>query len=208
LWNSLIYGPEALGCNLMATPLGHSLAGYAIYTVADGAPGQRSKSLALLCVCMANAADLDFLPGTLLGSPALYHQGVTHSLGFALLASLGVAGVCRPRGKPFATVVFWSGMAYVSHLVIDLLGPDARPPHGIPLLWPISGEHFISPWALFLGVRHAASGTASTLEWLEGIAHLYNLAAMALEVGLLLPCVLLGQRHRSKPRQATEPAGA
>jgi inner membrane protein len=181
----------------MATPLGHSLAGYAIYNLADGTRGHSRKSLALLCVFMANAADLDFLPGTLLGSPAVYHQGATHSLGFTLLASLRVAGICQLRGKPFASMLFWSGIAYLSHLVIDLLCPDTRLPHGIPLLWPISAEHFISPIAVFLGVRHAKSAATSTLEWLEGILHPYNMAAIAVEVGLLLPFVLLGQWRRS-----------
>ena len=181
----------------MATPLGHSLAGYAIYNLAGGAQGKPSRGQSLLCICMANAADLDFLPGALLGSPALYHQGVTHSLGVALLVSLGVAGVCRLRDNPFTVMFCLSGMAYLSHLAIDFLGPDTRPPHGIPLLWPISAEHFMSPVPIFLGVRHAASAVTSTHEWLDGILQPHNLAAMAVEVALLLPFILLGQWRRS-----------
>jgi inner membrane protein len=186
----------------MATPLGHSLAGYAIYNLARGAQGKPSRGQFLLCICMASAADLDFLPGVLLGSPTLYHQGITHSLGFALLVSLGVAGVCRLRKTPFLTMFGVSALAYLSHLAIDFLGSDTRPPYGIPLLWPISTEHFLSSIPLFRGVRHAASSVASTHQWLDGILHPHNLAAMALEVALLLPFVLLGLwRRRALSRQ-------
>jgi inner membrane protein len=180
----------------MATPLGHALAGYAVYSFARGTKERDDRGLMLLCLFAATAPDLDFLPGALLGSPALYHQGITHSLGFALLVSLGVAGVGRLWGKPFSMIFYLGGMAYLSHLVIDFLGPDTRPPHGIPLLWPISAEHFMSPVSIFLGVRHAASAATSMLEWLEGLLHPYNFAAMAVEVALLLPFILLGQWRR------------
>ena len=181
----------------MATPLGHSLAGYAIYSLAAGAPRHDRFQRSLLWLFMANVADLDFLPGILLGSPALYHHGITHSLGFTLLISLGVAAVYRLRGKSFAGVFVLGGVAYLFHLVIDFLGHDTRPPYGMPLLWPISETHFISPVPVFLGVRHAGSAVASIREWLERLLHLHNLAAMALEVAILLPFILLGQRRRA-----------
>jgi inner membrane protein len=186
----------------MATPLAHSLAGYAISTLADGAPGQHRMSRSLLCVVIANAADLDFLPGALMGSPVLYHQGITHSLGFALLVSLGVAAIYWFRGKSFSPMFFFCGLAYLSHLLIDFLGRDGRSPYGIPLFWPFSEDYVISPVPVFWGVRHAGAMTDSTQKWLEALLHPYNLGAMVVEVAVLLPFVLLGQwRRRVAPGQ-------
>jgi hypothetical protein len=104
--------------------------------------------------------------------------------------------MATPLGHSLAGYAVYSLSDYFSHLAIDSRGPDTRPPHGIPLLWPISAEHFMSPVAIFLGVRHAASAATSIQEWLEGILHLHNLAAMAVEIALLLPFILLGQWRR------------
>ena len=42
----------------------------------------------LLFVLFANAPDLDFVPGILLGDPGAYHHGISHSLGFALMVAV------------------------------------------------------------------------------------------------------------------------
>ena len=180
----------------MATPVGHSLAGYLVSGWSDGTRGPHKVRWLLLYVCLANAADLDFLPGILLGRPSLYHQGVSHSLGFALVVSLAVAGVCRLRGKSFAAIFALSCAAYVSHLVIDFFGSDTRPPYGIPIFWPLSGEYFISPIPVFWGVHHAGTAVGSALEWLIALLHPYNLGAIALEVVILLPFVALKRWRR------------
>ena len=70
-----------------------------------GAQGKPSRGQSLLCICMARAADLYFLPGALLGSPALISSRSQPQFGVALLVSLGVAGVCRLWDNPF-TVMF------------------------------------------------------------------------------------------------------
>jgi inner membrane protein len=175
----------------MATPVGHSLAGYLVFSLSGERQGPRKVRWLLFYICLANAADLDFLPGTLLGRPALYHQGISHSLGFALVVSLAVAGICRRWAKSFAAIFALSCTAYVSHLVIDFLGADTRPPYGIPILWPLSGEYFIAPIPVFWGVRHAGTAAGSMREWLIALLHPYNLGAIALEVVLLLPFVVL-----------------
>ena len=153
----------------MATPIGHSFAGYAVYSFSAAAKENDRLSLILLCIVMTNAPDLDFVPGILIGRPALYHQGITHSLGFALMVSLVTAILYNIRGKSFSVIFNLCFLSYLSHLVIDFFGPDQRLPYGIPLFWPISGEHFISPVSLFLGVHHVRSTSASTLEWIDGI---------------------------------------
>jgi inner membrane protein len=190
----------------MATPLGHSLAGYIISRLPGRTQTPDRVSRLLLCICMANAADVDFLPGILMGSPAMYHQGITHSLGFMLLVSLGVSAVCRLWGKSFVTIFSLSSMAYLSHLAMDFLGTDTRPPYGIPLFWPISDAHFMSPVPLFWGVRHAGTTATSTLEWFGALFHSYNLAAIALEIGILLPFALVGQWRRGVLQSRQGPA--
>jgi inner membrane protein len=187
----------------MATPLGHALAGYAVYNFTKAAQERDDLSLKLLCVFTATAPDLDFLPGLLLGKPALYHQDITHSLGAAFLTGLGAAGVWGLRSRSFPAVFRCCFIAYLSHLILDLLGPDKRPPYGIPLLWPISEEHFISPVPILLGVRHAATATASTQEWVLGFLHLHNLAAIAWEMVVVLPFYAFGTIASKRPTGST-----
>ncbi len=145
---------------------------------------------------MANLPDLDFLPGLLVGRPALYHQGVTHSMGFALLVSLGTAALYRLCGRPFSAVFHLGFLSYLSHLLLDALSPDGRLPYGIPLLWPLSTAYFSGPVALLLGVHHAGSSSTSVWDWVRSILHPYNLAALALEALWIAPLIVWGRRYR------------
>lgn len=183
----------------MATPIGHSLAGYAVYGFSKTAKDRDQLNLILLSIFIANAPDLDFIPGLLVGKPALYHQGITHSLGFAIVASVVVAGIYYTGGKSFSKIFSLCFISYLSHLIIDFFCPDRRLPYGIPLLWPINGEHFISPFPVFLGVHHASRASAPTIEWFGGIFSFYNVGAIALEVILLVPFLFFRLRYRKTP---------
>jgi len=182
----------------MATPIGHSLAGYALITIFKPPANHQQLRLLFLSIFMANAPDLDFLPGILVGSPALYHQGVTHSLGFALMVSLGIAGVCSLRGSSFSAIFNLCFISYLSHLVLDFFSPDGRLPYGEPLFWPLSANHFISPISVFLGVHHVRLTSAPMLVWIHGIFNIHNLWSMSLELVLIAPIILLGRRHRKR----------
>ena len=177
----------------MATPIGHSLAGYAVYKMFEP---YGLKNRALLAVLMAIAPDFDFVPGFLRGAPALYHQGVMHSVGFALAISFVIAVIYRRKHQNCFPVFVLCFVSYISHLVIDFFGPDGRPPYGQPLLWPISNAYFISPYNVFWGMHHVGSTHGSTSEWMRGVFSLYNLGAMTFEVGILLPFVFLGKLSR------------
>jgi len=181
----------------MATPIGHGLAGYAIRRLA-AAPGDADGlPLSAFCTLLAVSADLDFLPGLFLGQPALFHQGPSHSLAFAvgvgLLAAWLYGALVETRRSLVANWMLFAG-AYGSHLLLDLFGPDNRAPYGIPLLWPGSEASFLSPWHIFRGVRHAGSATATTGEWLSEIVDLYNVGSIFIEVAVLLPVLLLASR--------------
>lgn len=185
----------------MATPIGHSLAGL---TALATAPRCRVMPLLVLAVVMANAADLDFLPGLFVGMPALYHHGITHSLGCAVLTSLAGALVLRRFGASFGVAFRIALIAYASHLALDLVGPDSRPPSGIPLFWPLSDRHFISPVSILPGVFHAPRTDASILDWLHGMLVARNVGAMAIEAVVFAPLAWLANRRAAVDRAVKE----
>jgi len=180
------------GYTEVATPIGHGLAGYAVYL--SGRTVKLPRSTFWLCILMSIAPDLDFIPGILQGQPNLYHQGVSHSLGAAVVASFAAA-ILVSRGSSFRRQWILFGLAYGTHLVLDFLAPDGRPPYGQPLLSPITAEYYYAPPALQIlwGVRHAKATSAATSDWISGILHLHNLAAIGIEVLMTLPLVLLGR---------------
>jgi inner membrane protein len=190
----------------VATPIGHALAGYAIYTACGSSREGKQRNLIVLIIIVALLADFDLILGIVMGRPALFHQGITHSLGFALLVSVVIAGLYYGRGMSFPFIVAVCFFAYLSHLVIDFFGPDARLPYGIPLLWPMSDKYFISPVPIFWGVRHAASTNAGTGDWIGGLLDIYNVGAIIVEILLLAPFMILARRYRqgsiTAPRSA------
>ena len=182
----------------MASPIGHALAGYAIYKIYEAKSDETGSRRALLGVAlfMAIAPDLDFVPGMLIGQPALYHQLITHSIGAAFVVSIITAGLFRSMGMSFSIPFNLCFVSYLSHLAIDFFAPDGRLPYGQPLFWPVIGAHFMSPVWLFLGMHHSGSTETSTLQWLMGILTLHNLRAIAVEVLLIGPCAVLATVHR------------
>jgi len=65
----------------MSSPFGHFLVGYiTVGYKSRTLRVQNLKELGLYCF-IANAADLDFIPGIFLGKPYLFHHGISHSIG-------------------------------------------------------------------------------------------------------------------------------
>lgn len=174
----------------MATPIGHAVAGLVISGVSKYQTRKERIALALVCMFAAMAPDLDVIPGLLLGAPARFHGEISHSLVFAAALSLAIAGAYRLVGKPSKEIFLLALTAYISHLALDMLGPDGRPPYGIPLFWPLSGQTFISPVPILLGARHAASASTGIAEWVGNLLSLRNVAAIAVETLLLVPFVI------------------
>jgi membrane-bound metal-dependent hydrolase YbcI (DUF457 family) len=85
-----------------------------------------------------------------------------------------VAGACR-----WAIVC---GAAWASHMVLDWMGADPNPPHGVQALWPFSDRWFISGWDVFRGTERRNIFTLESL--------LYNARAVLWEILLLGPVVL------------------
>jgi len=131
----------------MPSPLAHSLMGFGLYN--ESAPARRRRwPLLALLVFLANAPDLDFLPGLVHHEAFLFHRAVTHSLCFVAVASLlvwaALAALRRPHARRLAQMTL---IGLLSHLVLDYFCGTSE--DGIALLWPISDERIAAPFRVF-----------------------------------------------------------
>lgn len=166
----------------MSTPVGHMLAG-ATATVGTG-PGSSLRRKLIVGTLIGVAPDLDFVPGLLVGDPARFHHGPTHSLAFALgLAAVVWLIVSRDRWR-------WAiaaGLAYASHLLLDAVTVDPGAPVGLQLLWPISDAYLASPFRPLPQVLHSS----------VSVVNVHNLAVILLELVLFGGLLWLTLRFRA-----------
>jgi inner membrane protein len=136
------------------------------------------------------AADLDFIPGLVLGQLNRYHHAQSHSLTCAVVAASIALLSTRDARLRWGLLV---GLAYASHLALDLLTFDDSPPQGIPLFWPYSLKVFQCPVTLLPNVLHGNG--------MELSAHNMGVALRegALLVPPLLGTLLFWSRDRRKP---------
>ena len=174
----------------MATPVGHSIIGLACGRFYGSTTIGPSWRWYLFAIVAANAADFDFLPGLLIGDINRYHQLASHSILVALLfGGLVTLAAWRHTSNPVKWGVL-SSIIYATHLVVDCFTNDIRAPHGIPLFWPFSQEHFIMPVTLFGGVKHGVPGQSISVVIGE-IFSWHNFKGIALEVVVLSPLLIL-----------------
>ena len=128
----------------MASPVSHSLVGFALGLAIQPNQGRMSWAWLIFVTFAANAPDFDFLPGFAVGDPNRFHQGGSHSFVSAVLFGLMCGLVAWMIRRPILLMGTTGGSLYLSHLVVDLLTRDRRPPMGLPLLWPVSQEYFVS----------------------------------------------------------------
>lgn len=155
----------------MPSPLGHALGGIACGwpLVPAAARARNAARTALVVGAIAAAPDLDLLVND--------HRGPGHSLGAALLAGMVVwMATRRPRWGAAA------GAAWASHVLLDWLGTDTRPPIGIMALWPASTAYFQSSLQIFPAI--------SRRYWLAEFWY-YNVRALLVELAILLPIATL-----------------
>lgn len=137
----------------MPSPLGHCLMGCSLY--ADRSPVRRRSWWTLAAfVFFANAPDLDFIPGLLIGNPHAFHRTATHSLVFpvavALLAMLISAWRGRTQAFRVGRLVFF---ALLSHIALDYFCAPSKD-SGVALFWPLMNERFAAPTAFFPLLSH------------------------------------------------------
>lgn len=149
----------------MPSPIAHSVSGYALtylpFLKARTFHNQRwpiTPLAAIYSIFVSNLPDLDFLPQLLTG--ARFHRGPSHSILAALVVSALLAWAIHRYRLPFSIkyktgygiFFFLTFGIYGSHLLLDFFTAGGS---GIPLLWPLSTQHFISPFSIFPGVHHS-----------------------------------------------------
>ena len=137
----------------MPLPLLHSFAGYKLYQSVNGKekftmqhPSEINWQMMTSIVILSNLADLDYVPGVLLGNANLFHHGPSHSLLAGVLVGLLIAmtGWVR-KNIPFWKTFRASSLVYLSHVILDFFSCS----HSVPLLWPISNFRYGSTKMLF-----------------------------------------------------------
>lgn len=118
---------------------------------------------------VAAAPDLDLLVHS--------HRAESHSVGAALIAGLVALAITRrPRWAVAVT------LAWASHVLLDWLSNDTRPPLGVMALWPFTRDYFKASVEIFPPV--------SRRYW-ESRFWIYNLKALAVELLVLMPLASL-----------------
>jgi hypothetical protein len=172
----------------MASPVGHTLAGVAIFYLGGGRrlrrQGQTSWRRLAPFLLLPNLPDVDFLMSYVLYDNArLLHGGMTHTLAFAAVCSLLIMP-SRLFGSFFATFL----LAFVligSHLFIDMSSGDpisGETGVGVMLFYPFSLERIRSPLVLFFGIRHRT---------IHDLLSIYNLLAVLWDSFLFLLTIVL-----------------
>lgn len=167
----------------MPSPVGHALAGIAIGW--HLAPRQNLRTAAVLAA-VAIAPDLDLVFGT--------HREVSHSIGAAAAAGI-VALVATRRPRWSAAIV----LSWTSHVLLDWLSNDTRPPIGVMALWPFTRDYYKAAIEIFPPVSR---------KYWESRFWIYNLRAVVTEVLIVGPLCLLStyrNLYRSSVRDVPPP---
>ena len=172
----------------MSSPIGHSFAGYIINSYSSRSLKIQGIKALFLYIFIANVPDLDFVPGLLVGKPNLFHHGISHSVGMGAIFSLLLAlllniGDTENLNKDF--FLFFS--LYCSHLLLDYISYDTRPPLGIPIFWPLSNEYFIFKYPILPPVAHSKNTYANIAQFFSGAFSLHNLYVVLMEFAVSLP---------------------
>lgn len=179
----------------MTSPVGHMLGGY----IAAGRYCKRASILSSLMVLIfaANAPDLDFLYGAIRGDFNGLHHGASHSIGAVIMFVALVYAFCKALNKQAGQLSAIAGLAYSSHLALDLVTVDTTAPHGMKLFWPINEHYILAPQTLFQNIEHGAMGD-SLLAALSSIFSMHNLVSVGAEILVLGPLALFLYWRRLK----------
>ena len=187
----------------MPSPVGHTLASLAISRLwsPSRSPVPPDWPSTVAIVVAANLPDIDtlfYFLGDRSSTPGwLAHRGPLHSLGAAAILATLMFVLLRPNGDRFAGR--WAatlGMVYASHILLDFFNADPGLPRGVPIFWPISDAYHISPVTIFLNIEWR--DTATWITW-------HHLAAVMIEVLVLLPLVLIRRPRTGRPSTTTGP---
>jgi len=170
----------------MALPIAHAAAGYLVHRATRGDGPTRGDTSArrrfsgsspfsdwrraALFMLIGNLPDFDFIVGFVAGYPGLFHRGISHTVVAAIAFGVAVGAWCQWQGRArFVPTALAFGTGYLSHLVLDAVTIDHRPPFGGQFFWPFSSEYFLSPVTIFSEIlidgRTRADFIRTTVNW-------------------------------------------
>ena len=165
----------------MPSPIGHALGGIAI---AWAAIPRKNRHAAIVLAAVALAPDLDLLIGD--------HRGISHSVGAAVAAGVAAAALWAAFGgsgigpAPLRWDTLRVGLAVAlawgSHVVLDWLSNDTRPPIGVMALWPMTRDYYKAGIEIFPPVSR---------RWGDIRFWQHNIYAAVVELVILSPLLLL-----------------
>lgn len=170
----------------MPSPVGHALIGFAAANLILRRKVYQSIAWMLFVVFAANAADLDFIPGWILGDINRFHHGISHSIGMSLFFAWSCYLVSRWFTDQTKQVFLLALVLYCSHLLSDYLGVDAVEPYGAPFLWPLSQDYYLAPVQIFRAVEHGNVGE-TPITVFDKIFSVKNVIAVCVEVFIVVP---------------------
>ena len=185
----------------MSSPFGHSIPGYLFAAYESKTLKIHDAKRIFLYVFLANAPDLDFVPGALMGMPNLFHHGISHSLGAGVLFSLIVTFLIGRKENLYKRLFLICFSLYCSHLFLDYLSMDGRPPIGIPLFWPLSNEYLIFSHPILPPIMHSGLDHATMGQFIDDLFSIHNLWVVLLELAAMTPFLLIFmvlKRYREK----------
>ena len=179
----------------MPSTLGHTVAGLAVAELFQYREG-RVRTQAMM---MANAADLDMLPGLLTRRhPNAAHARASHSFGAAVIAGLGAGALARMRGRRFLPRFLQAVSAYGSHVLLDYLGKQSA--DGVPLFWPLTSRRYASDRAWF---KTIISHSKKRGFWL-GLVNRSNVGALSRELAVTVPAYLVARAIGARTSEREE----
>jgi inner membrane protein len=136
---------------------------------------RRNREAAAVLAGIAIAPDLDLLLGV--------HREASHSVGAAVIvgvvsALLWFAFAPPPLKRHAHRAGLAAALAWGSHVLLDWLSNDTRPPIGVMALWPFAHDYYKAAIEIFPPV--------SRRYW-ESRFWLYNLRAIVTELSILGP---------------------
>ncbi len=138
----------------MALPTGHSALGICLYFVfnkKDISSIKKWKEIGFF-IFSASVPDMDYIPYFVFRTKEsyLYHHGITHTLGFAILYGAIVAVLYKRffREKFIKSFIIFFILVY-SHVLLDFFSTDDIPPIGVMLFYPFDSTYIISSFKIF-----------------------------------------------------------
>lgn len=188
----------------MPLPIGHSAAGLGLYFVltkkrTNLSVKERIFSIIIL-ILTANFADLDFLPGFVIGEPGKFHHGPSHSLFIAIFVALVFYLLFHKYWKTYSKrrILICTVLLVLSHPILDYFSADSSKLYGVPLFWPLDSEYYISSISLFRDVQRSDESVGS---FFKTIVNRNNTLEFFFEMQIagILIFTVLGYRNLSKP---------